>query len=198
MIKRSLLAVLFITAAAMMLASCAGMQTTKATEANFKAPVITLESVEARYDGWWYYAKTITPTKGDAGDNGAPLAMSFLFNIQNPNSYPVRLEGVKFMIAFDKEFDMFGYHNTDASWIPPGKTNQVRANATLMPNAGLLGLLVTGGYKLKAKGWSAWDALERWWKGVPDFSVPVTVREGAFTFSADGVVKVLPFEATYP
>lgn len=197
MMKRLLLAVLPIAAIAVVLASCAGMQT-KATEANFKAPVITLESMEARYDGWWYYAKTITPTKGDPGDNGAPLAMSFLFNIHNPNAYPVRLEGVKFMIAFDKEFEMLGVHNNDVSWIPAGKTNQVRVNATLMPNAGLLGLLVTGGYKLKAKGWSAWDALERWWKGVPDFSVPVTVKEGAFMFAADGVVKVLPFEATYP
>lgn len=197
MTKRSLLYVPFIFAIAVVFASCAGVQT-KATESNFKAPVITLESLESRYDGWWYYSKKVEPTKGDPGENGAPMTMSFLFNIQNPNPYPVRLEGIKFTVAFDQVFDMLGVHNNDISWIPPGKTNQVRVNAMIMPNAGLLGLLVTGGYQLKAKGWSAWDALERWWKGVPESTVPVTVKEGAFAFSADGVVKVLPFEATYP
>jgi hypothetical protein len=55
--------------------------------------------------------------------------------------------------------------------------------------------LVTGGYKLKEKGWVAWDAIERWWKGVPDYSVSVSVREGAFTFEANGVTRVLAFEA---
>ena len=62
----------------------------------------------------------------------------------------------------------------------------------------LLSLLVTGGYKLKAMGWSPWQPLERWWKGVPDYSVPVTVKEGAFTFRADGVEKVVPFQANFP
>jgi hypothetical protein len=58
--------------------------------------------------------------------------------------------------------------------------------------------MVTGGFKLKEKGWSPWDALERWWKGVPDYSVPVTVKEGAFSFVLDGEPKVLPFKATFP
>ena len=61
--------------------------------------------------------------------------------------------------------------------------------------SGLLSLLVTGGYKLKAKKWSPWQALERWWTGVPDYSVPVMVHEGAASFSADGVSKVVPFQA---
>ena len=62
----------------------------------------------------------------------------------------------------------------------------------------LLSLMVTGGFKLKAKGWSPWDALERWWKGVPDASVPVTVHEGAATFRADGVVRIVQVQAEFP
>ena len=68
----------------------------------------------------------------------------------------------------------------------------------IMPRQALMTLLVISGYKLKEKGWGPFEALERWWKGVPEYTVPVTVKEGAFTFKADGLVKVLPFEATYP
>jgi hypothetical protein len=184
---------------ALVMVSCAGMQTTKPTEANFKAPVIKLESVEVpQYDGWWYYAKAVAPTKGEPDDRGAPLPLSFLFDVENPNPYPVLLESVKFTVAFDKDFDLITFNRADANWIPANKTDQVRMTTMITGRSALLSLMVTGGYKLKEKGWSPWEALERWWKGVPDYTVPVTVKEGAFTFKADGMVKVLPFEATYP
>jgi len=53
---------------------------------------------------------------------------------------------------------------------------------------------VTGGFKLKEKGWSPWDALERWWKGVPEGTTPVHIAECSFSFSADGVSKTYPYE----
>ena len=81
---------------------------------------------------------------------------------------------------------------------PGRKTDQVRITTMITGRSALLSLMVTGGYKLKEKGWSPFDALERWWKGVPEYTVPVTVKEGAFTFKADGMIKVLPFEATFP
>ena len=121
--------------------------------------------------------------------------MTFLFNINNPNSYPVALEGIKFDVVFDKEFTMVTYNSEDTIWVPANKTTQVRATTLITVRSGLLSLLVTGGYKLKAKGWSPWQALERWWTGVPEFSVPVSVDQGAFTFMAGDVVKVLPFAA---
>jgi hypothetical protein len=196
--KKLALMTVLIFGLAVVFASCAGMQT-KPTAANFKDPVITLESFEVpQYDGWWYFSKKVKPTKGDAGDRGAFLPLSFLFNIENPNPYPVLLEGLKFSVAFDKEFDLVTYNNQDSYWIPAGKTDQVRATTMITARSGLLSLLVTGGFKLKAKNMNAWEALEKWWKGVPEYSVPVTVKEGAFVFKADGVVKVLPFEATFP
>ena len=49
--------------------SCAGMQT-KPTEANFKTPVVSLETVQVtQYNGFWYYDGKVTPTKGKAGAN---------------------------------------------------------------------------------------------------------------------------------
>lgn len=183
---------------ALVMVSCAGMQD-KPTEANFKAPVIKLESVEVpQYDGWWYYAKAVAPTKGQPDDRGAPLPMSFLFNVQNPNPYPVLLESIKFTVAFDKDFELITVNSADANWIPANQTDQVRMTTMITGRSALLSLSVTGGYKLKERGWSPFDALERWWKGIPEYTVPVTVKEGAFTFKADGMIKVLPFEATLP
>ncbi len=176
---------------------CAGMQ--KPTESNFKAPAVTLEMFEVpQYDGYWYYAGSVEPTKGEPGDRGAPLPLSFLFNVQNPNPYPVLLEGMRFTVAFDKEFDVVTVNVQDEYWVPAGKTDQVRATTMITVRSALLNLMVTSGFKLKEKGWSPWDALERWWTGVPDASVPVMVKEGSVSFRADGVTKVVPLQAEFP
>jgi hypothetical protein len=184
---------------ALVMVSCAGMQTNKPTEANFKAPVIKLESFEVpQYDGWWYYAKAVKPTKGDPDDRGAPLPLSFLFSIENPNPYPVLLEEIKYTVAFEKEFELITTTETDANWIPAGKTDKVRVTTMITARSALVALMLANAPRMKAKGWVAFDTLERWWKGVPEYTIPVTIKEGAFMFKADGMVKVLPFEATFP
>jgi hypothetical protein len=195
--KKLVLMTVLLFGLAVVFASCAGMQA-KPTEANFKNPAITLESFEVpQYDGFWYYGGKTKPDKGTAGNHGAPLPMSFVFSVNNPNSYPVLSEGVKFTVAFEG-FDLVTYNNEDSIWIPAGKTTQIRATTLITARSALLSLLVTGGYKLKAKGMSPWDAMEKWWAGAAGYTIPVTVHEGAFTFMADGITKVLPFNATFP
>jgi len=175
--------------------SCAGVQV-KPTAANFAAPTIALESIEVpQYDGYWVYSK-MTPTKGKGGGS-APLPLAVTFNITNPNTYPVLLDGYKFTIAFE-EFDMVTVNGYDTQWIPAGKTNQLRANTMITPGTAVLTLLVTGGFKLKAKGIDAWAALEKWWTTIPDMAFPINIHEGAFTFTANGVTKTTGFKATYP
>jgi hypothetical protein len=181
----------------LILASCAGMQV-KPTAANFKDPVIALELVDVpQYDGYWYYSGKTKPTKGTAGDHGAPLPLAVTFNITNPNPYPVLLDEYKFTIAFE-EFDLITVNGYDTQWIPAGKTNQLRASSVVTVRSGLLSLLVTGGFKLKAKGTNAWAELEKWWTTIPDMAFPINIYEGAFTFTANGVSKTLPFKTTYP
>jgi hypothetical protein len=195
--KRLALVIMLLFGLAVIFASCATLQ--KPTEANFQDPTITLESfMVSQYDGYWYYSSKIKPTKGKAGNHGAPLPMSFLFNIKNPNPYPILLDDFRFTVAFDKDFDLVTVYSQDDCWIPPGKTQQLRASTLITARSALLSLLVTGGFKLKAKGMSGWDALEKWWVGVPDYNIPVTVHEGAATFRADGVTKILAFKAEFP
>lgn len=198
MSKRStVLLVAFIFGMGMIFASCAGVQT-KPTAANFKAPVIGIELIDVpQFDGYWYYGANIKPTKGKAGNHGAPLPIAVTFNIMNPNPYPILLDGYNFVIAFE-EFDMTTVNGYEAQWIPAGKANQLRVTTLITTRSALLKLGVTSGYKLKAKGIDMWQAMERFWTTIGDMAFPINIYEGTFSFSANGVSKAVPFKGTYP
>ena len=186
---------LFIIVAFM--TGCAGLMA-KPTESNFKAPSITLSHVEIPYyTGYYYFSNKVKPTKGKAGNYGAPMQMAFIFEIENPNSYPVVLDGFKFSVHFE-EFEVNTVFSPETMWIPPGKTNQLRVPAIFDTRQTLLTLLLPGAMKLAEKKMSPWAALEKWWTGAPDFSYPVGVKEGAAIFNAGGITKVVPFDATFP
>jgi hypothetical protein len=187
------LSVFFI---AVLLSGCAALQ--KPTESNFKDPVVTLDYVDvAHYFGWWYYAPNIEPTKGKAGHNAAPLDYAFIFNIENLNSYPIMLENLKFACVIDG-FEINSGYSIEAMWIPAGKTNQLRVEVLFDPRGTMMSLGVVAGQQLKDKGLDLWGALEKIWTDAPDFSFPVGVTQGAATFIADGITKVIAFEGTYP
>ena len=181
----------------LILISCSGMPT-KPTEANFKAPAVSLESVQVtQYNGFWYYDAKITPLKGKAGANSAMLPMAFLFNITNPNDYPVKLDGFGFTVAFD-DLDVNMVNALETQWIPAGKTNQLTVMSIVDVHQVLLSLLIPNAEKVKAKNTNAWALLEKWWTEIPNVIVPIEVKKGAATFTADGVQKVIPFTAKYP
>ncbi|MCA1745600.1 MAG: hypothetical protein LC643_07865, partial [Bacteroidales bacterium] len=134
-----------------LLLGCSGMAT-KPTPSNFKEPVVTLSHAEvANYWGWWYFAKSVEPTAGEAGDYGAPLNLAFIFDVENPNTFPVQLESLMFTVAFE-EFDLNTVQSIDTQWIPAGKTNQIRVHAMFDGRQSMLSLLVTGGFQLQEKG----------------------------------------------
>jgi len=195
--RKTALMIAFFFGAGLIFISCAGMQT-KPTEANFKAPVIALESVQVtQYFGFWYYDAKITPVKGKAGANSAALPMAFLFNITNPNEYPVKLDGFVFTIAFE-DIDVNMVNPMETQWIPAGKTNQISVMSIMDVQQVLLSLLIPNYEKVKEKNTNAWDLLEKWWTEIPNMTVPIEVKRGAATFAADDVQKVVPFAAKYP
>jgi hypothetical protein len=51
---------------------------------------------------------------------------------------------------------------------------------------------------VKAKNTTPWDLLEKWWTEIPNITVPVEVKKGAATFTADDVQKIVPFAFKYP
>jgi len=195
-IKRVLL-IACIFGMGLILISCAGMQT-KPTEANFKTPVISLDTVlVSKYFGYWFYDAKITPLKGKAGNNSSPLIVSLFFNITNPNNYPVKLDGFVFTVSFEN-IDVNMINVLETQWIPAGKTNQLSVMSTIDIQELLTSLLIASHEKVKAKNTNAWDLIEKWWTEVPNMTVPIGVEKGAATFTADGVQKVIPFAAKYP
>ena len=178
------------------ISGCASMN--KATESNFKDPVVSLSHVEVqKYWGWWFYGDKVEPTKGKAGNNAAPLALAYIWEIKNPNSFPVELQEFKFTVGFE-DFDLDTVILPDSMWIPAGKTNQLRALSVFDARSAQLSLLVTGGFKLKEQGISFWDALEKYWTEIPDFSFPVHANQGSAIFQSGDIKRGVSFNATFP
>jgi hypothetical protein len=194
--KYTVVLIALIFGMGVLFASCAGVPT-KPTEANFKAPIIALESVQVtQYNGYWYYSGKIKPTKGKAGNNSAVLPLAFVFNITNPNNYPVKLDGFGFTVAFE-DLNVNRVNAFETQWIPPGKTNQISVPSILDVRQVLLGLLLPNYSKVKEKGTNAWALLEKWWTEIPEYTVPVYVKGGAATFIAGEEQKIVPFTAKF-
>jgi len=148
--KKSIILLILLVFIGALFTSCASMQT-KPTAANFKAPTIALDSVQVtQYNGYWYYGGNIKPTKGKEGANSAVLPLAFTFNITNPNSFPVKLDGFGFTVAFE-DFDVNMVNAFETQWIPPGKTNQISVPSILDVHQALLGLLVPNAFKVKER-----------------------------------------------
>lgn len=195
--KRLIISVCLSLLLIMSLVACAG-NGVKPSQQSFKTPVVTLNRVEvAHYWGYWFYASSVGVTRGKAGFNGAPLDLNFVFDIENPNPYPVLMENLNFTVAFE-DFDLNTVGSQEEMWIPAGKTNQLRVSALFDVWQSFLSLGVTGGFKLKEKGIATHDQLEKWWTGIPDFSFPMNVKEGSAVFKADGVTGVAAFSGKYP
>ena len=188
---------LSVFAVVALFAGCAQMAV-KPDQKNFKTPMVTLDSMEVAHAfGFWYFSNKVQPTKGKPDNVGAPLDLAFIFNIENPNEYPVKMESLGFTVAFE-DFDLNTVGSPDTMWIPAGKTNQLRVHAHFDVRQSLLSLMVTGGFKLKEEGTNAFAILEKWWTGIPEYSIPVHVKGGSAIFKADGLTKVATFKGTYP
>jgi hypothetical protein len=203
--KLRFLSIIAFIVAAMFMAGCTSSVTSlKNKQTGYIEPVVSLSYVEvSHYWGWWYFSKKVKPTAGAAGNYGAPLDLSFIFDIENPNSYPIQLESLNFTVAFE-EFDLNTVGSLETQWIPAGKTNQVRVHAMFDGRQSLLSLLVTGGFKLKEKGMgtgagAALKQLGTWWQEIPELGFPIHIKEGAAVFSTeDGENNVSVFNAIYP
>jgi len=195
--RKTALMIAFCFGAGLILISCAGMPA-KPTESNFKSPTVALEIVQIpSYFGYWYYDAKATPLKGKPGANSAVLPVAFLFNITNPNEYPIKLDGFVFTVGFE-DIDINIVNAYETQWIPSGKTNQLSQVLIVDVQQVLGGLMIANYEKVKAKNVAPWDLLEKWWIEIPNMTVPIEVKRGAATFVADGVQKVIPFAAKYP
>jgi hypothetical protein len=196
--KRLALLVALIFLTGVVFVSCAGMET-KPTEATFKAPVVKLNSIQpSYYEGFWYYGKAKPELgKEPAGGGSSPLSLDFVFEITNPNDFSVQYESSSFFLFFE-DYELRVVNDTNAMWIPPGKTNSKVLFVTLTPYSTFAKFLLVNRDLAAKKGDKPWAKIEQWWNNVPQMSFLIGLREGNFTFSAGGVTKVVPINIKYP
>jgi hypothetical protein len=194
--NKKMLAGLILIIFSALLVGCAGMS--KPNQDNFQAPEISLLRVEVTYyTGYYYFSSGVEPTRGQAGNYGAPMQLSFIYEISNPNVYPVMIDGFTFTVLFE-DFEVNTVSSPEAMWIPAGKTNQLRVPATFDARQTFVNLQLPGALKLKQKKLTAWEVLEKWWTQAPDFSYQISAHQGSAVFRADGITVVVPFSATFP
>ncbi len=166
--------------------------------ASTKAPVVKLERVEVT-SYWGYYLDGILDKEGNLtkGRRGAPLILSFVYSVQNPNNFKVMLDDFKFTVAFEG-FELNTLTFFDDNYIPAKTTDNMRFNGTFDYNTANLSLLVTGGFRLKEMNVTSGDLLKKWWEGISDFTFPISVNGTATFVGPDGKNTIVPFEGTFP
>lgn len=196
--KKLALMVVLVFGLAVVFASCAGIET-KPTAANFKDPVIRLDSVQlAYYEGFWYYGKAeVAKGKAPSGGGSSPVTLDFVFEITNPNKYPVLLDASQFFLFFD-DYELRIVQDYNEMWIPAGKTNSKVLSVTLTPWTTFVKFLLASKELALKRGDKPWDKITQWWTELPDMSFKIDVKEGSFSFKADGVSKVLTYNTKYP
>lgn len=196
--KRLALLIALMFCMGVVLVSCAGMEM-KPTEATFKTPAVKLDSVQVSYyEGFWYYGKAKPELgKAPAGGGSSPVGLDFVFEITNPNSFPVKYESSSFYLYFE-DYELRVVNDSNPMWIPPGKTNSKVLNVTLTPFSTYAKFLLASKQLAATRGDQPWEKIQYWWEKLPEMAFRIDLKEGNFTFSADGITKVAPVMIKYP
>ncbi len=154
------------------------------------APVITLERVDvASIQPFFDKPRIEYKDEKDPGKElaaGAILNLAYIFNIKNPNKEPLMLDELTFTTLFEG-FEVNTAFSYEDSWIPGGKTNQLRVVVTNETRSTILSLSVGLGNveKLKEMKVGAGAITKKWWDSVGDFSFPIEVVGGTALFKTE-------------
>jgi len=111
------------------------------------------------------------------------LSLAYIFNIKNPNKEPLMLDELSFTTDFEG-FDVNTVTAYEDSWIPGGKTNQVRVVVINEAFPTLVSLMVGAEHaaKIAERKTTAAALVSKWWKDISDFSFPIGVTNGTALF----------------
>lgn len=155
-----------------------------------EAPVITLERVDvASIQPFFVKPRIEFKSEKEPGKElaaGAILNLAYIFNIKNPNKEPLMLDEMTFTTLFEG-FEVNTAFYYEDSWIPGGKTNQVRVVVTneTLPTIGSLSVGAGNVEKLKEMKVGAGAIAKKWWESIGDFSFPIEVVGGTALFKTE-------------
>ncbi len=170
----------------------------------FEAPVITLDRIEvASIQPFFVKPRVDYKDEKEPGKvlaAGAILNMAYIFNIKNPNKTPVMLDELTFSTAFDG-FEVNTAFSYEDSWIPAGKTSQLKVVTTneTLPTITSLMVGAENVQKMQQLKTSAGALAKKWWENVGDFSFPIEVTAGTALFKDEkGKEKRVTFSDKWP
>ncbi len=131
-----------------------------------------------------------------------PLALAFVFNIENPSGYNIMLDNIKFAYSFEVNPNYYVEMNVpvayDRIYFPPKTTSQYRV-VNILDSAVITGkLMVTQGAKLQDLGLKPGDLIKNWYAKIGDFAFGIKVGEGMAVFNTEKGDVFVPFEGKFP
>ena len=173
------------------LMGCAGLRPTD----DAGMPKITLERVDLMRLGPW--VEIPAPTM---------MALGFVFNVDNPSSYPIKLENCKFAVLFEAVPNEYMTLSTatvyDNIYFAPKTVSQYRVVEFLDSGGIWRALMIPNRPKLEELKLDPKELTKKWVTtiGSGDFPFGIKVAEGMAVFSSEGAKGdfFVPFEATFP
>ena len=154
-------------------------------------PKVTLERVEVMT----YFPWADLPAR-------TPLALGYVFNVNNPSGYNVKLENIKFTVNFEaapgKYIEVATPTYYDQIYFPPNTTSQYRIVNVLDSATIRLTLLVAQAPKIQALNLQPADVIKDWYTKIGDFGFGIMISEGMAVFSTDKGDAFVPFEGKFP
>jgi len=167
----------------------AGCATMPGTGGSPRPPLVKLERVEVAS----YFPYAPPPAR-------VPLVLGFIYNVRNPNDFPVALEEMKFTVSFEGKPGEYFALNTPIIYekmsIPGKTTNQLRVTTVLDSLVVPGNLAVTSGRRVTDLGLKPGDMVKDWWEKVGDFPFGIKVSEGVAMF--EGGSLLVSFEDMFP
>jgi len=154
-------------------------------------PKVSLERVEVQS----YFPWTDLPAR-------TPLALGYVFNIENPSGYNIKLENFKFTTFFEATPGQYLSITTPTTYetlsFPPHTVNQYRVVDVLDSFTINLSLAVANAMRIQELKLNRPDVIKNWYAKIGDFAFGIKVGEGMAVFSSEKGEIFVPFEGKFP
>lgn len=168
------------------------------------APIVELERIDVASIQPFYVKPIVGKTKDGKPKVGkygysSTLNLAYIFSIKNPNKVPVMLDEFQFTCTFD-DFEVNTALVYEDSWIPAGKTDQLRVVVTNEAFPTIVSLMVGAQNvtRVKEMKTSAGALVKKWFEKVADFSFPIAVTNGTALFKDEkGDEMITTFKAVW-
>jgi hypothetical protein len=131
-----------------------------------------------------------------------PMALGFVWNVNNPSGYNIMLDNIKFTVSFEVAPDNYieiaipTYY--DRIYFPPHTTSQYRMVSVMDSVTMRSTLLVAQAPKIQPLNLKANDVVKNRYSKIGDFGFGIKMSEGMAVFSTDKGDVFVPFERKFP